>query len=65
VTVSARAMEITVTLDIVPDEDSPYALLAACDDNGSEIAQVRVAPTFKLNRASAAAWIENDFRRPE
>jgi hypothetical protein len=31
---------------------------------GEQLAQVRVAPNFVLNRASASAWIENEFKRP-
>lgn len=59
--VTANSARITVSLDIVPDEDNPYALLSAHDANGDELAQKRVAPSFKLNRASAAGWIENGF----
>ncbi|MDB5813603.1 MAG: hypothetical protein JWN23_720 [Rhodocyclales bacterium] len=55
---------INVTLKIVPDEDSPYALLAACDEDGEQLAQVRVGPEFKFNTASATAWIEDEFRKP-
>ncbi|UMR32470.1 hypothetical protein MJ904_09990 [Massilia sp. MB5] len=55
---------LTVKLDIVPDEDDPYALLSAVDAYGEQLAQVRVAPNFKLSTLSAAAWIENGFRRP-
>lgn len=64
VTVATGAATLTVTLEIVPDEDDPYATLAAHDEFGTQLAQVRVAPTFKLSKSSAAAWIENDFRRP-
>lgn len=53
-----------VTLEIVPDEDEPYALLSALDGFGVQLAQVRVAASFKLSKASAAAWVENEFRRP-
>ncbi|SIT48950.1 conserved hypothetical protein [Paraburkholderia ribeironis] len=56
--------ELDITLDIVPDEDEPYALLTALDIFGEQLAQVQVAPSFKLNKASAAAWVENEFRRP-
>jgi hypothetical protein len=56
--------ELKVTLDIVPDEDNPYALLAAVDEMGEQVAQVRVDPGFKLSPASALAWVENDFRAP-
>jgi hypothetical protein len=56
--------ELDITLDIVPDEDEPYALLTALDTFGEQLAQVQVAPNFKLSKASASAWVENDFRRP-
>jgi len=62
--VTVRSATISVTLDIVPDEDDPYALLSAHDEVGEQLAQVRVAPTFKLSRDSAAAWIEDDYRKP-
>jgi len=56
--------QLEITLDIVPDEDEPYALLSALDSAGERLAQVRVEATFKLSQASAAAWIESEFRRP-
>lgn len=56
--------ELKVTLDIVPDDDDPYAMLAATDEMGEQVARVRVAASFKLTQASAQAWIENDFRAP-
>jgi len=56
--------QLKVTLDIVPDEDHPYALLTAIDEMGERVAQSRVEPTFKLSPASAMAWVENDFRAP-
>ena len=64
ITVSSGVARITVTIDIEPDEDDPSATLTAFDEAGAQLAQVRVAPDFKLGRASAAAWVENDFRRP-
>lgn len=64
VTVELRSAIFNVTLDIVPDEDEPYALLTAHDGDGSQLAQVQVAPTFKLSRDSATTWVESDFRRP-
>jgi len=64
VTVNAPAGRVLVTLDIVADEDDAHAILAAQDAHGTTLAQVRVAPTFRLNAASALAWIENDYRRP-
>ena len=64
ITVTASALRITVLLDIVPDEENPYALLSAHDDTGELMAEVRVAPSFKLGRASAVAWAENGFGKP-
>jgi hypothetical protein len=64
VTVTVRGATITVTLDIVPDEDDPYAELSATDAGGDELARVRVAANHVLNRGSAAAWIEDEYRRP-
>ena len=55
---------ISVTLDIVADEDDPHALLAATDAVGDRLAQLRVAVDFRLDASSARAWIEDGFRRP-
>ena len=58
---------ITVTLDIVPDEEHPYATLTAREArnrDGATLAAVRVASTFRLTEASAMAWIEDGFRAP-
>jgi hypothetical protein len=60
----APAGRIEVTLDIVPDEDDAHALLAATDADGAELAQVRVAANFRLNPASASAWIDGGFAKP-
>jgi hypothetical protein len=53
-----------VTLDIVPDEDEPHALLAAHDEFGEVHAKVRVAAGFKLTADSAQAWIDGGFSQP-
>jgi len=55
---------VLVTLDIVPDEFDPHALLAAQDEFGEQIAQVKVRPDFKLTLAGASAWIEAGYRKP-
>lgn len=65
ITVTTEAGPVSVTLDIVPDDDDPHALLAAHDAAGEELAQVRVASGFKLNKASASAWIDAGFRRSD
>jgi hypothetical protein len=58
------AGRVTVALDIVPDDDDPYAVLSATDDAGESLASVRVAADFRLNEASASRWVENGFRKP-
>lgn len=65
ITINGQSGRISITLDIVPDEDDPHALLTARDAADEELAQVRVSSGFKLNKASAIAWIEADFRRPD
>jgi hypothetical protein len=64
VTVSVQGDDVTVTLDIVPDEDDPYADLKAFDAFGAQLAQVRVSAGFKLTKASAEAWAANEFQKP-
>lgn len=61
-TVFAQDAEWHVTLDIVPDEYEPHALLSAFGSDGELVAQQRVTPDFKLSPATAQAWIDNDFR---
>ena len=63
--VNAAAGRITVALDVVPDEDDPHALLSARDAAGEPLAVVRVAPGFRLGSASATAWVESGFRKPD
>jgi hypothetical protein len=53
-----------VNLDIDADEDDPRARLSAIDEAGAEIGSASVAPSFKLTRATAAAWVESGFRKP-
>jgi hypothetical protein len=55
---------VTVLLDIVPDEDSPYATLTAQDEGGDVLAEIKVEAGFKLNRQSAQAWVDADFAKP-
>jgi hypothetical protein len=64
VSVTVGGRRILVTLDIVPDEDDPHALLAAQDAFGESLARQRVAPNFRLTSASATAWIEGGFGKP-
>ncbi|MBO9685204.1 hypothetical protein [Roseateles chitosanitabidus] len=55
---------LEILLDIVPDEDNPYATMTARDAQGEQVAQVRVPANFKFNEANAAKWVENGFQRP-
>ena len=62
--ISVGLARITVMLDIVPDDENPYAILSAHDAGQELLAQVRIAASFKLNRNSALAWAESGFARP-
>ena len=64
ITITARSARITVSLDIIPDDENPQAKLSAHDDAGELLATVDVSPAFKLNRASAEDWALGDFSRP-
>ena len=55
------AQRVTISLDIELDEDSPSATLHATDAAGDVLADVRVAPSFRLTRASASAWADKGF----
>ena len=68
VVVVSGGATVTVTLDIVPDEENPYAMLTATEARKRDeppLANVRVASSFKLTETSALAWIEGGFRVPE
>jgi hypothetical protein len=55
---------VSVSLDIEPDEENPSAMLRAVNAAGGVLAEFRVAPSFKLTRASATAWVAGDFSAP-
>ncbi|MGB4116419.1 MAG: hypothetical protein WBK51_07740 [Polaromonas sp.] len=65
ITVTSASGRITVNLDIVPDEDNPYATLSAYDDGGDLLAEVKTTASFKLNRASAERWAASNFEKPK
>lgn len=60
----ADGRRLRVALAIVPDEEGATATLRATDEYGEELARVPVPPTFKLNTASAEAWVASGFERP-
>jgi hypothetical protein len=59
--ISHGADRFTVTLDIEPDDENPSAMLRATDGLGEVLAEVRVAPSFKLTRSSAEKWAAAGF----
>ena len=62
VTVNGR---VTVLLDIVPDDDNPYATLSAQDEGGDTLAELRVEAGYKLSRNTAQAWVDAGFEKPK
>ena len=64
ITVDVGGQRVQVRLDIEPDDESPSATLSALDAGGDLLARVAVLPGFKLDRASASAWVEGGFARP-
>jgi len=56
--------ELKITLDIIPDDDHPYALLTSTDMSGERLAQVRVRPDYKLSPQKATEWVEADYPAP-
>lgn len=63
VKIDTDAGRLTVKLDIVPDEDEPYAVLSAQDASGEVLAEIRVAPTYKLSVQRASDWASGGFGR--
>ena len=61
--VNGAEIDYKISLQIIPDEDEPYAYLSAFDLAGEQIAKVKVRPDFKLNQTSALKWVESEFGR--
>lgn len=59
--ITCESGRVSVTLDIVPDDDNPSAMLRATDGFGEVLGQARVSPGFKLTRATATAWADAQF----
>lgn len=64
ITVEGGGQRVVVSLDIEPDDDAPQARLSAHDLGGDLLAQVSVGAGFKLDRASATAWIAAGYAKP-
>lgn len=63
--VAVKNGRVKVLLDIVPDEDEPYAELSAVDDDGKELARQRVAASFRFNHDVASAWVAAGYPKLE
>jgi len=63
--VDGAMARITVKLDIVADDDEPFATLSAFDATGEMLASVRVGAGYRLEARSASAWIDGGFKRPD
>ena len=61
--INGTEMDYKICLQIIPDEDEPYAYLSAFDFDGEQIAKIKVRPDFKLNQASAMKWMQQEFAR--
>ncbi|ALM82816.1 hypothetical protein [Bordetella sp. N] len=61
--IDAAEGRVTVKLDIVPDEDEPYAVLSAYDESGDKLAEIRVPPNYKLSVQRASDWAAGGFGR--
>lgn len=61
--INGAEMDYKICLQIIPDEDEPYAYLSAFDLDGEQIAKLKVRPDFKLNQASAMKWMQQEFAR--
>ena len=53
-----------VTLEQIPDEFDPHAVLSAVDDACVTVAKFHVGLEFKLTREAADRWIRGGFARP-
>lgn len=53
-----------ITLEQVPDDYEPHAVLSAVDDAGATVAKFQVAANFKFTRDAANAWVRGGFEEP-
>lgn len=61
--IAGPEMDYKICLQIIPDEDEPYAYLSAFNADGEQLAKIKVRPDFKLNQSSAEKWLQQDFAR--
>ena len=61
--IDVHGLRVTVALDIEPDEENPTATLSATAADGSQLAQVRARPDYRLTRAAAQQWADAGYPR--
>ena len=64
VSITVGGQRIRVELAIVPDEEGATATLRALNEFDEELALVSAPPNFRLNTASAEAWVVSGFEKP-
>lgn len=55
---------VTVVFDVQEDDFEPEGILTATDNLGEELARYSVAPSYRLTRATAQAWVSAGLPRP-
>lgn len=63
VVVGVAPERVFVSLDIVPEEDFPYAVLLAHDEAGAQLGKQQVEVNFKLTVESASHWIDSGYSK--
>ena len=53
-----------VSLEQIPDEYEPRAILSAIDDAGAVVAKFEVAPDYRFTREVADKWVRGGFAKP-
>lgn len=64
VKLNVNGESVEVSLDITPDDDSPYATLSAQDRFGACLGRVTVEASFKLTERSAETWVREAYKAP-
>lgn len=54
---------IFVKIDIVPDEDFPFAVLSAFDEAGNELGRKEVKADWSFNEENVAKWIASGYMK--
>jgi hypothetical protein len=63
VEIGSAPERVFVHLDIVPDEDFPYAVLSAYDEGREQLGKQQVGADFKLTSEAAEKWINSGYSK--